>query len=155
MVARTQRIHGSLRVIPVKKKLCGLFECNINIKQPRQYLHRSALVKGGKVHLYGEPTLGGVPDICSERGRSCHAEMNVIKRFSKSFKSRKISKFEIWVVRCDRNGDLVNSKPCRHCRNSLLRLGIHKIVYTNEEGDFIKADLRYLDDCYISSGSRY
>lgn len=149
MVVRTQRI------ITPKKKLCGLFECNINITQSKRYLHRSALVKGGKVHLYGEPTLGGVPDICSGRGRSCHAEMNVIKRYAKSFKARTISKFEVWVVRLDRLGNFVNSKPCFHCRNSLLKLGIHKIVYTNERGDFVKSDLRNLDDCYISSGSRY
>lgn len=147
--------RGTQRIVNPRSKLGGLFDYSEWENNSSVHRHRSALVKGGKVLAYSVPTLGGVPQVCRERGRSCHAEMNLIKQYSASFKTRKMSKYVVWIVRWDRNGNLVNSKPCLHCRNNLLSLGIHRIVFSNEDGCFIKADLRDLDNCKLSSGARY
>jgi deoxycytidylate deaminase len=147
--------RGTQRIINPRPKLGGLFNYSKWDDPTQVHRHRSALVKGGKILVCSEPTLGGVPDICRERGRSCHAEMNLIKQYSGTFKSRKMAKYEVWIVRWDKQGNLVNSQPCLHCRNSLLALGIHRIVFSNKQGSFVKADLRDLDTCKLSSGARY
>ena len=117
--------------------------------------HISALVKGGKIVALAESSLGGKLYCATVRGRSCHAEMAVLKQISSKLNDRrKVSKYTVWNARWTRNGDLVNSKPCIHCQQVLLRIGIKNIVFSTDEGVFIKTKLSNLD-CHLSSGSRY
>ena len=117
--------------------------------------HISALIKGGKVVAYGESSLGGRPYCASVRGRSCHSEMTVLKYISSELSNkRKVGKYTVWNARWSRDGKLVGAKPCRHCQQVLLRVGIKNIVFSTSKGIFIKSKLAELK-CQLSSGSTY
>ena len=117
--------------------------------------HISALVKGGKVFAYGESSLGGKPYCTAIRGRSCHSEMSVLKYMGNDLNNkRKASKYTIWNARWTRDGTLVNPKPCLHCQQVLMRIGIKTIVFSTSKGIFIKTKLADLT-CQLSSGFRY
>ena len=138
--------------INIKKKLSGLFpETTWKNKKG----HISALVKGGKVISYGECNLSGNSKYSQVRGRSCHSEISVLK-FGKIEKKtrRQISKYTIWNIRWDKNGNIVNSKPCLNCQRILLNIGIKKVVFSNKEGIFKKNKLEDLF-CEKSSGFKY
>ena len=117
--------------------------------------HISALVKGGKIVAQAESTLGGRPICSTILGRSCHAEMSVLKLISSKLgNKRKLAKYTMWNARWTRNGDLANAKPCLHCQQVLIRIGIKNIVFSTNQGVFIKSKLSQLD-CHLSSGYRY
>jgi deoxycytidylate deaminase len=138
--------------VPIKYKLVGLFP-GTNWDNPRR--HISALVKGGKVFAYGESSLGGKPYCATDRGRSCHSEMSVLKFIGPDLNNkRKLGKYTIWNIRWTRNGEIVNSKPCHHCQQVLMRIGIKNIVFSTSKGVFIKTKLAHLN-CKLSSGFRY
>ena len=136
----------------IKNKFTGLLPID-NWKNPKR--HISALIKGGKVVAYAESSLGGRPYCSKILGRSCHSEMSVLKYISPKLNyKRKVSKYTIWNARWNRNGKLVNSKPCLHCQQVLIRVGIKNIVFSTNEGVFIKSKLSTLH-CNVSSGFRH
>lgn len=142
----------SMTQVTIKHRFVGLFPSD-DWNNPTR--HISALVKGGKVVAYGESSLGGRPYCTATRGRSCHSEMSVLKYIGTELNNkRKVSKYTIWNARWTRNGDLVNSKPCRHCQQVLLQVGIKNIVFSTSAGVFVKTKLALLD-CQLSSGFRY
>ena len=117
--------------------------------------HVSLLVKGGKIVNRGESTLAGRLTGTVFLGRSCHAEMSVLKILGHRLKDkRKNRKYEIWNIRWTREGKVTNSKPCYHCQQSLLKLGITTIVFSTDEGTFTRCKLADLQ-CKVSSGSYY
>lgn len=138
--------------ISIKHSLFGLLPRDEWTNAKR---HISALVKGGKVVAYGESSLGGKPYCAKVLGRSCHSEMSVLKFISSKLNNkRKVSKYTIWNARWTRNEKLVDSKPCLHCQQVLLRIGIKNIVFSTNKGVFVKSKLSDLV-CYPSSGFRY
>ena len=137
---------------PIKTKFGRLFP-EEGWDNPKR--HISVLVKGGKIFAYGESSLGGKPRCAAYRGRSCHSEMSVLKLIKTELgNKRKVRKYTLWNVRWDRNGDLANSKPCLHCQQVLLQVGIRKVVYSTKEGKFNKRRLDRLH-CELSSGFKY
>lgn len=134
--------------VPFNKKLIGLIPDD-NWKNPKG--HISALIKGGKVIAYSECSLAGTPRYCN-RGSSCHSEIGLLKYIDINDK-RKISKYTIWNIRWSKDGKILNSKPCLNCQKTLIEIGIKHIVFSNEEGKFIKNRLENLD-CCLSSGNR-
>ena len=70
---------------------------------------------------------------------SIHAEMYVLNQLQKSLRKRKgkrrrgmYAKYKIIVVRINRgNGEMQNAMPCLHCCRRLLKTGIHKVFYSN------------------------
>jgi len=138
--------------IKIPSKLFGLIPEN-NWKNPKG--HISALTKGGKVILYGESNLGGVPNCCRSRGSSCHSEMEVVKHLQNKLNNndRKIKKYIIWNIRWSKSGEIVNSKPCKNCQESLINIGMQYIVYSTDDGTFVKERIANLN-CKKSSGFR-
>ena len=132
-----------------KVKLVGLIPDD---KWDSKKRHLSALIKGGKVVRYSHCKLSGVPNCCNTRGRSCHSEMEVIKPFV--LKNKDMSKYTIWNIRWTRKGEIVNSCPCYHCQQTLLKIGLTDVVYSCDDGTFEKVDLRKMK-CNVSSGYRY
>ena len=112
--------------------------------------HLSALTKGGKVIAYGESNLGGVPRFCTNRGSSCHSEMQVLKCIECEDK-RKVRKYIMWNIRWTKSGAIANSKPCINCQKALIEFGLQTIVYSTQDGRFIKCRLDELI-CKPSSG---
>jgi hypothetical protein len=135
--------------VSLNKKLSGLFPYD-DWENPKRHL--SALTKGGKVVAYGQSNLGGVPKICSTRGRSCHSEMEVLKYIGTDDK-RKIKKYTMWNIRRSVEGEIVNSKPCLHCQQTLLNIGLTYIVFSTSDGTFKKSRISELI-CKPSSGFR-
>ena len=134
---------------PKHKVVCAL---EYSKKNPKR--HISVLVKGGKIIARGESTLGGKPFFSGKRGRSCHSEMSVIKIINPLADKRKIAKYVIWNVRWSLDGKPVNAKPCKNCQIELIKFGIKTIIYSTDDGTFIKANL-YKLQCFPSSGFRY
>jgi deoxycytidylate deaminase len=79
---------------------------------------------------------------------SLHAEMDTVTRFLNSFIKihitrnadkirRKMNKYSICVVRSiigdDGNFSLVSSLPCHECLNQLKRLGLNKVIYSENK----------------------
>ena len=63
-------------------------------------------------------------------GYYMHAEMNVI-RFAKSGDTLEVLRF-----RNDDNTKVAIAKPCIHCQKYIKQVGIKKIKYTNDNGDW-------------------
>ena len=97
-----------------------------------------------------ESNLGGVPKFCTNRGSSCHSEMQVLKCIECEDK-RKVRKYVMWNIRWTKSGNIANSKPCINCQKALIDFGIQTIVYSTEDGNFIKCRLDELN-CKPSSG---
>jgi hypothetical protein len=136
----------------MKKKLSGLRPDN---KWSNKKGHLSALVKGGKVIAYSECSLAGNSYYSNIRGRSCHSEIGLLTAGKLNIKNkRQISKYTIWNIRWDKNGEIKNSKPCLNCQQILLNIGIKKIVFSTDGGIFKKNKLSELL-CVKSSGYRY
>lgn len=122
--------------VPLHKKLIsGGFNPPDNWENPKR--HISALTKGGKVIVYGENNLGGVPKICSSRGSSCHSEMEVMKYLTTN-DPRKIRKYIMWNIRWSKKGTIVCSKPCYACQQAMLDMGLTTIVFSTQDGTFEK-----------------
>ena len=115
--------------------------------------HKSALTKGGKVIAYGESNLGGTPNVTCARGASCHSEMTVLKHIPTTDR-RKVKKYIIWNVRWSKNGEIINSKPCLNCQQTMLDMGLTTIVFSTPEGLFEKSKLADLV-CRPSWGFRH
>ena len=62
-------------------------------------------------------------------------------------------KYVIYSVRYDRNGNLVNGQPCFHCVQFLTRIGIIKVVYSDNNGNLITTHIDKLNGT-LSSGNR-
>lgn len=53
------------------------------------------------------------------------------------------------VVRVSRlTGELVNSKPCQNCLNTMKKMGIAVVYFSNNDGEIEKFKVSDLDDCY-------
>ena len=115
--------------------------------------HKSALTKGGKVIAYGESNLSGAPNVTCSRGASCHSEMSVLKCIPTTDK-RKVRKYIIWNVRWSKNGEIINSKPCINCQQTMLDMGLTTVVFSTADGLFVKSKLSDLV-CKPSSGFRH
>ena len=107
--------------------------------------HITAITKGGKFVCSAEGNLSGVIKN-SPFGHSCHSEINAIKKLSKK-DVKNFSKYTIWNIRWDKNGEIKDSKPCSQCQKTLLKLGIKNIVFSNQDGSFTKSKLSELK-CY-------
>jgi len=61
----------------------------------------------------------------------------VVKKVGTAYKKfqRKIKSITLVVIRMNRNGSMCDSKPCIDCLNSIRRLGIRKMYYSNEKGE--------------------
>ena len=83
---------------------------------------------------------------------SIHAEMNCLREFHKHTKYKRC---HILVVRLNSNLKLVNSKPCRDCMISLLKMGIKNVYYSDESGNIVCEKIKHMTSTHISSGTRY
>jgi len=135
--------------VPLNKKLLSGMNHVEGWTNPKR--HISALTKGGKVVAYGENNLGGVPKVCTSRGRSCHSEMEVIKYITTDDR-RKLRKYIMWNIRWSKNGTIVSSKPCLECQQAMLSAGLIHIVFSTHEGTFTKSRI---DDLVCNPCSKY
>jgi tRNA(Arg) A34 adenosine deaminase TadA len=65
---------------------------------------------------------------------SIHAEMSAIKN-AKQLKIKRSNNLTMYVVRINRNGVFLNSKPCEHCQKIMKSFGVHKCIYSSTDGE--------------------
>ncbi len=71
---------------------------------------------------------------------SIHAEVNCIKNIKKLRK-----KYRLLVLKFNKQGELVDSKPCSHCRETMIRKGFTDVYYSTNEGIIEKSKLKNLE----------
>ncbi len=66
-------------------------------------------------------------------------------------------KLEMFVIRVNQMGDLVNSKPCNTCIYYMQLYGIKSVYYSNEEGEIVKEKINNItaDHMSISQNKYY
>lgn len=60
-----------------------------------------------------------------------HSEFRVLKQLGVWHQS-----YDFYNVRCNKNGEIVGSRPCARCQKLLRRYGINSVIFTNDEGFF-------------------
>jgi len=118
------------------------------------------IYKGGKI-LVAKPScnLGKATNyIC----RKTNVTNNYITRHSevqalaciRKIKKRKIENISIINVRFSREGEIKNSKCCSLCAKVLQRFGIKEVIYSTEEGKFVKEKIdKIMETALLSKGS--
>ncbi len=149
-MTQPKQVHLYAKMVNLDNIVCTFPSFSLNNSKG----HVSLLVKGGKIVSIGESTLAGRLPGTIFLGRSCHAEMAALKILGRHRlkNTRKLKKYEIWNIRWTREGKVTNSKPCYHCQQSLLKLGITTIVFSTSKGTFVRRKLHDLK-CKISSGA--
>jgi len=71
---------------------------------------------------------------------SLHAEMSAIKQ-AKQIKFKKSMKLTMYVVRINKQGLFLNSKPCEHCQNIMKSFGVNKCIFSSIDGEVDSIDL--------------
>ena len=65
-------------------------------------------------------------------------------------------KLEMFVIRVNSKGNLVNSKPCNSCIYYMQLYGIKSVYYSNDGGEIIKEKLNDIESTHYSiSQTRY
>jgi hypothetical protein len=54
-----------------------------------------------------------------------------------------------------KNNRLKNSRPCNHCIDKLIKVGIYKVYYSNENGIIVSEIVEDMEKLHISSGTKY
>jgi cytidine deaminase len=68
---------------------------------------------------------------------SCHAEEDVISKFiQRNQKRLRPSQVTLMVIRTDKEGNILNSKPCTGCKN-LIEKYFSTIYYSDQNGQLI------------------
>ena len=111
-------------------------------KSPCNFKHGAIITISNKILIRGfnNPRTKFLRNI-----KSCqHAEMSVITKFETFIKKKNltgkkkkiyINKCTLWVIRTTRtNKHLCNSAPCLDCLNSIKKLGLKKIGFSDKTG---------------------
>lgn len=83
--------------------------------------------------------------------KTMHAEITVFEKLPK----KKVRGLDILVIRVNKNLALRNSRPCNQCIDKLLKLGIRKVYYSNEQGQIVSEFVENMEKLHVSSGTRH
>lgn len=98
-----------------------------------------------------------VRNIVNQKCPSLHAEIHAIHRLSKRIicQRKSLKKYSIIVIRIHKiTGQLMNSKPCHNCIESMKKCGIKTVYYSNLDGDIVMERVNKITNCQ-SSGFRW
>ena len=102
--------------------------------------HVAFLVKGGKIVHVGWNKLRSHPINYKHPYQSyvsgIHAEVDAILKSG----LEDLSKYEIVVIRINRNNEVSNSMPCKGCRSVINQFGIKRVWYSNSAGIVVPAN---------------
>ena len=115
------------------------------------------IYKGGKI-LVAKPScnLGGPTNYICRRTNviynyaTRHSEVQALACIRK-LKRRKIDNINIVNVRFTREGKIKNSKCCTLCAKVLQRFGVKDVIYSTEEGYFVKEKIDKIVETAIPS----
>ena len=93
--------------------------------------HGAVVMKKGKIIQSGRNqycAMERIKHFQSKRIWSIHAEMNALLGLPKCMTKNA----DIYVVRVNKLGDIVNSRPCKICMTLILKSGIKNVHYSGD-----------------------
>lgn len=124
---------------------------HIAMKSDVSNKHSAALIKNNTIYKYACNKFIRKEIINDEIYHlTIHAEINAIYSY---YNKKNVKGYDIIVIRINKLGtELKNSRPCNHCINKLIKLGISKVYYSNENGDIVYEYLENMKLLHICSG---
>ena len=119
------------------------------------------IYKGGKILVAKSSCNLGKPTnyICRKtkvvKGYTTrHSEVQAFG-YLRKIKNRKLNNISIVNIRFSKEGLIKNSKCCLLCTKVLQNIGIKKIIYSTDEGYFVKEDIKsIIKTATLSKGSK-
>lgn len=105
----------------------------------------------GKIISNGNASLAGTSKL-SKKAVTRHAEMDAIYKLRSMKRKRRMT---LWSLRWKEiNGKkiLANAKPCAYCQKAAIENGIYRVFYSDESGEIVKGDLRYMS-CSLTASA--
>ena len=97
----------------------------------RTHLHYARILRRGKSIAEARNSIGSRSKGCGYSDQSIHAERAVVKRLGDL---SQLNGCVLLVVRINKAGDFLNSKPCADCQKFLEKCmrdyGLRKVVYS-------------------------
>jgi cytidine deaminase len=116
------------------------------------YKHAAALMSGDTVYSSGTNKFIKEIKINNQiYHKTMHAEITVFEKLPK----KKVRGMDILVIRINKNLALKNSRPCNQCIDTLSKLGIRKVYYSNEDGNIVWEFVEQMAKIHISSGTKH
>ena len=109
--------------------------------------HAAGILQNKKIINYG---INKYVNSSCEYKRTIHAEISAFTNLSKKC----LKGLNIIVIRI-KNNRLKNSRPCNHCIDKLIKVGIYKVYYSNENGIIVSEIVEEMEKMHISSGTKY
>jgi deoxycytidylate deaminase len=98
----------------------------------------AALVKGNRLLSVGKNSVRGYRhDYPKKWSNSLHAEQDAILSAIHTSGIGSVRGATLFVSRIGIKGERRNACPCSICRSMIIEVGIKKVVYTNEHGDWV------------------
>ena len=101
-----------------------------------KYQHAALVYKGGSLISQGNNRQYSQ---YSARGSvGLHAEVAALARVQDK---RKLKNSSVTVIRVNKAGLLVMSRPCPSCIRYMRQVGVSKMIYSDDNGDFVEEKL--------------
>lgn len=100
-------------------------------KSMMQFRHGAIIVYRNKIAAQAYNVVK--PDLRCFPFRSIHAEVHVVQKFLEKYSKEELRRATLFVVRINREGELMNSKPCRACSHYLCKHKVRKVVYSTPD----------------------
>ena len=97
------------------------------IKSEMNFNHGCVLIHRGKIVGKG---FNCYHDSNYKSEYSLHAEINAINNGLKKLHVNDLKKCELVIIRINKNGEMLNSRPCNNCKKVIEGYKIKKIFYS-------------------------
>ena len=115
------------------------------------YKHAAALISGDTIFSSGVNKFIKEIKINDQiHHKTMHAEITVFEKLPR----KKVKGMDILVIRINKNFALKNSRPCNQCIDKLIKFGIRKVFYSNEDGIIVSEFVERMEKIHISSGTK-
>ena len=100
---------------------------NQALKSEMNFNHGAVLIRRGKIVGRGYNTYFNSN---SNEKNSLHAEVSAILDGLKKISHEDLKRCELVIIRINKHGEHLNSKPCCHCQNFINKFNIRKVFYS-------------------------
>lgn len=100
---------------------------NQALKSEMSFNHGSVVIHRGKIVGKGYNTY--INSNCHEKA-SLHAEVSAINDALKKINPEELKKCELIVIRVNKLGEFLNSKPCCNCSNYINKFSIKRVFHS-------------------------
>lgn len=98
------------------------------LKSDMNFNHGAVIVHRGKILSRGYNYYHN--NFNSNYKESVHAEVSAINNALKKIHASELKKCELVIIRVNRQGECLNSKPCCHCEQFIKKFNIKKVFYS-------------------------